>query len=367
MSILPPEQPSSSSKPLYIRKKSAAKTKDKEPVRPHVKASLEDINWVRSQPPCVQQLWLDCVAVEQFGGQQREVKTSLSRNAFSKAKSALEGKGLFKFEQMYAPAKSGRGFVVGWKVENLHGYYKKNYWELDAHEVTAQSQIMTAESQTVITQSQIVTAESHEKTPDSQIVCNTIPETHSMTKPVSNQPLFNYPSTTPQPPTKVVEEGSREGSIAQETHQTPLGGAGATNGAMPEEEKEVSPDSSALVPDKSEEPREESASLGGDECSGGDIATQPNSDVCETEDADDDIVVGHADIVEVICQRVGEYYYCVTEVEREQMMQLTISQLQVLSERFHHQMNQRTTIPSREKVQAVFNFSLGVARYAAPV
>lgn len=37
-------------------------------IRPHCKVSIEDINWVRQQPPSVQQLWLDSVAAEQFGG-----------------------------------------------------------------------------------------------------------------------------------------------------------------------------------------------------------------------------------------------------------------------------------------------------------
>ncbi|MBE8992662.1 hypothetical protein [Nostoc sp. LEGE 12450] len=35
-------------------------------IRPHCKVSIEDINWVRQQPPSVQQLWLDSVAAEQL-------------------------------------------------------------------------------------------------------------------------------------------------------------------------------------------------------------------------------------------------------------------------------------------------------------
>ena len=50
-----------------------------------------------SQLPCVQQLWLDCVAAEQFGKQERKILTNLSDKSFRAAKLALEDKGLFRF------------------------------------------------------------------------------------------------------------------------------------------------------------------------------------------------------------------------------------------------------------------------------
>ena len=180
--------------------KSAGKVidlKPKEAVRPHVKVSLEDINWVRSQPPCVQQLWLDCAAAEQFGSQQRALKTSLSKNAFFKAKSALEARGLFEFERIYSLSKAGRGIVVGWKVENLHGYYRKNYWELLSHEMTTESHFVTAESHFVTAESHFVTAESH-------FVGEETAKTLTTTKLENSQPSPNQVSTTHQPPTKVV-------------------------------------------------------------------------------------------------------------------------------------------------------------------
>lgn len=96
-------------------------SKKAKPVRHHIKISIEDLNWARSQKSCVQQLWLDCCAVEQFGNQQRELQTHLSDKSFRSAKSALEQKGLFKFEPICKVTQSGRSAIISWKVENLHG------------------------------------------------------------------------------------------------------------------------------------------------------------------------------------------------------------------------------------------------------
>jgi 5-methylcytosine-specific restriction endonuclease McrA len=103
--------------------KNHAAQKNKKPIRHHVKASIEDINWVRSQLPCVQQLWLDCVSAEQFGKQMHKLETHLSDKSFRIAKAVLEKQGLFRFEQITELTSSGRAKVTGWKVENLHGYY----------------------------------------------------------------------------------------------------------------------------------------------------------------------------------------------------------------------------------------------------
>jgi hypothetical protein len=181
--------------------------KSKEAVRPHVKTSLEDLDWVRSQLPCVQQLWLDCLAVEQFGYQQRELKTCLSKNPFHKAKILLEEQGLFRFYAVTELTCSGRTKIIGWKVENLHGYYNKKYWEVEnyvAHKVTAESQKVTAESQKVTAESQKVTAES-------QKVGDETAETLTVQGSDFSQPRLNHPPTTPQPPTKVVGGGCSGG------------------------------------------------------------------------------------------------------------------------------------------------------------
>ena len=118
---------------MVQRQSSDQDKKSKEAVRPHIKVSIEDINWLRSQPPHVQQMWLDCAAADQFGSQQRQIETNLSRKFLTKAKLALETQGLFKFERIYTTSKAGRAKAIGWKVENLHGYYNKKYWEASSH------------------------------------------------------------------------------------------------------------------------------------------------------------------------------------------------------------------------------------------
>jgi len=109
--------------------KSAASKNSKPQVKPHCKASIEDIDWIRSQSPCVQQLWLDCIAAEQFGGAEHTLETNLSNNAFKKAKKALEEKGLFSFIDVFERKDSTRAKLSGHRVKNLHGYYNKAYWE----------------------------------------------------------------------------------------------------------------------------------------------------------------------------------------------------------------------------------------------
>jgi len=109
--------------------KSAASKNSKPQVKPHCKASIEDIDWIRSQSPCVQQLWLDCIAAKQFGGAEHTLETNLSNNAFKKAKKALEEKGLFSFIDIFERKDSTRAKLSGHRVKNLHGYYNKAYWE----------------------------------------------------------------------------------------------------------------------------------------------------------------------------------------------------------------------------------------------
>ena len=57
------------------------------------------------------------------------METSLSDKSFRVAKSAIEQQGLFKFKPVCELTKSGRSTIVGWEVENLHGFYIKSYWE----------------------------------------------------------------------------------------------------------------------------------------------------------------------------------------------------------------------------------------------
>lgn len=170
----------------------------KEPVQPHVKSPLEDINWIRSQLPCVKELWLDCVAVEQFGRQTRRLETKLSRKSFQRAKAVLEEQGLFRFEPMFELSPSGRSKVTGWKVENLHGYYVKSYWEVS----TLGQNDQPGEHNDHLT--------GQNDQPSGNFY------TGSSRKPIPCKDLNfpNHVSTTPQLPTKVVGGGVRSSDQA---------------------------------------------------------------------------------------------------------------------------------------------------------
>ena len=99
-------------------------------IRPHCKISIDDVNWIREQPPCVQQLWLDSIAAEQFGGSAHKLDTNLTYKSFQKAGAALTAQGLFQFEEVFGRLPSGRPGLIGYRVRNLHGYYNRFYWEL---------------------------------------------------------------------------------------------------------------------------------------------------------------------------------------------------------------------------------------------
>jgi len=198
----------SGSKPFHSKKSSK---KDKQPVKSHCKISLEDINWIREQEPCVRQLWLDCIAAEQFGGSAHTLKTSLDikGKSFRKAKSLLEQQGLFKFEPIHELKPNGQSIVAGWKVINLHGYYKKSYWEEDTvneHEASGSSggglgKEVPHLRETVGGTSGSSTPYFGKFDPDLQ------PETIEKQELEEIQLYSNHQSTTSQLPTKVVREG----------------------------------------------------------------------------------------------------------------------------------------------------------------
>ena len=105
-------------------------SKKAKPVRHHIKISIEDLNWTRAQKSCVQQLWLDCCAVEQFGKQLRKLETNLSDKSFRIAKTTLEKQGLFKFEPIVELSSSGRTKVIDGKLKTctatITSTYKKD-------------------------------------------------------------------------------------------------------------------------------------------------------------------------------------------------------------------------------------------------
>lgn len=72
--------------------------------------------------------------------------------------------------------------------------------------------------------------------------------------------------------------------------------------------------------------------------------------------------VGHADIVEIICQTSGVQYYWPTELERKEMMSYTIWQLQVVFQVFQGEMAKCSSCRTSQR----FQFALAMGRYSQP-
>ncbi|MFB2769810.1 hypothetical protein ACE1AT_11055 [Pelatocladus sp. BLCC-F211] len=216
------------------------RSSEKAITRPHCKVSIDDVNWVRQQPPCVQQLWLDCIAAEQYGGAAHKLETNLSRNSFIKASAAINAAGLFEFEEVRSKTQSGRSGITGFRVKNLHGYFNRNYWE------NFDNQPLTPESQAVISQNQHLMPDNHQMTSKCQNL--TFSEAQSVMQQEFQNPNYgvNNPLTTYQQPTKVV--GTVVGSDAQnenlqvsQTAIAPLGGASPPDIQSASEQEEESP------------------------------------------------------------------------------------------------------------------------------
>ena len=172
--------------------------KEKAVTRPHCKVSIDDVNWVRQQPPCVQQLWLDCIAAEQYGGAAHKLDTNLSRNSFIKASAVINGAGLFEFEEVRSKTQSGRSGVTGFRVKNLHGYFNRHYWEnFDNQPLTPESQAVTAENQQLM-------PETHQMMPECQVLTFSEAQTNTQQEFQNTNYGTNHPLTTYQQPTKVV-------------------------------------------------------------------------------------------------------------------------------------------------------------------
>ncbi|MEH2040172.1 hypothetical protein [Nostoc sp.] len=84
----------------------------------------------------MQQLWLDSVAAEQFGGAAHKLDTNLTYKSFQKAGAALTAQGLFQFEEVFGRLPSVRPGLISYRVRNLHGYYNRFYWESSTSEET---------------------------------------------------------------------------------------------------------------------------------------------------------------------------------------------------------------------------------------
>lgn len=115
-------------------------------LRPHVRVSVEDLEWLIDQEPCVKHLYLECAKAEQFGDHQRELTTTLSVNSFKKAAKTLQSKGLFEFEPIAGKLPSGKTGVIGYRVKNLHGSTNYKYWRIntEVEDIADENQAVTA-------------------------------------------------------------------------------------------------------------------------------------------------------------------------------------------------------------------------------
>lgn len=175
-------------------------------IRPHCKVSIEDINWVRQQPPSVQQLWLDSVAAEQFGGSAHKLDTNLTYKSFQKAGAALTAQGLFQFEELFGRLPSGRAGLIGYRVRNLHGYYNRFYWES-----STSAETNSCEEKAVHAGEKTNTPgrnENHPKVEQIHADLESFQKNGQKSEDLQGfqkpNNVFNYPLTTYQQPTKVV-------------------------------------------------------------------------------------------------------------------------------------------------------------------
>jgi hypothetical protein len=223
---------------------------DKKPVRHHCKVSIEDVDWVLQQPPSVQQLYLECIRAEQFGGSAHTLDTlmDIKGKTFKKAREALSSQGLFVFEPVHELMASGQSKVVAWKVINCHGYFNRHYWEIDPQTEVKSLEALARQGDGFGKSSPVL----QETAPRASV--NRQGDFGKQTPPLPPEMIAaqefektqlpsNYSSTTNQQPTKVVElvvgsSSQVEVNEAEETAIEPLGGSLPSPTECDEEEEE---------------------------------------------------------------------------------------------------------------------------------
>lgn len=360
------------------------------PVRHHIKVSIEDLNWVRSQKSCVQQLWLDCCAAEQFGKQLRKLEANLSDKSFRIAKSTLEQQGLFKFEPVCKVTQSGRSAIIGWKVENLHGYYIKTYWE----KLPDKRENLPAQKEDLPNEREKISLESEEILFEAEILPDVKPE-HTNGKGFKTFQLSpNYSSTPYQQPTKVV--GRVVNNMIPHVHQPPAP-MGASAIVPQDAEEEMLPtaaleEDSVNHPSENTDPPEIVGTIldSGQDNSSAAAPLLEKSELQIDHQVDRDsgqgialdsgwddssalalpqktalLVDGDSDraiLVQTICQQVSDgHRYWVTQAQREVMVQLTPNQLQRVVEMFQQLMSRRSVHTKAIR----FDHALRVGRHSA--
>lgn len=226
-----------SRKPLQVLR--GGNQSEKPAVKPHCKVSTEDINWVRQQPPCVQQLYFDCIAAEQFGGAFHKLETNLTYKSFQKASAALTAAGLFEFEELFGRLPSGRPGLIGHRVRNLHGYYNRSYWEnnsIDQIAVHTEQKTNLA----VAEQNHPQVEQIHPPTETFQKNGQKSEEFQGFQNPNN---VANYYLTTTQLPTKVVGVGDELDALfvvlgSDQAADAPLRGTSPSGDESADEEKE---------------------------------------------------------------------------------------------------------------------------------
>ncbi|MCC5618424.1 hypothetical protein LC605_25730 [Nostoc sp. CHAB 5836] len=225
-------------------------------IRPHCKISIEDVNWVRQQPPCVQQLWLDSVAAEQFGGAAHKLDTNLTYKSFQKAGTALTAQGLFQFEEVFGRLPSGRPGLIGYRVRNLHGYYNRFYWESSTSAETNSCDEKTVHAGEKISQPEV--NQNHPKVEQIQPGLEQFQKNGQKSEDLQGfqkpNNVANHPLTTYQQPTKVVGMVVGSDALAEieqvdQTAIAPLGGASPpdTQSASEREESPTATDCTTLT------------------------------------------------------------------------------------------------------------------------
>ncbi len=201
-------------------------------IRPHCKVSIEDINWVRQQPPSVQQLWLDSVAAEQFGGSAHKLDTNLTYKSLQKAGAALTAQGLFQFEEVFGRLPSGRPGLISYRVRNLHGYYNRFYWESSTSGENNSCDEKAVHAEEKVNQSR--RNENHPKVEQIHADLESFQKNGQKNEDLQGfqnpNNVSNYLLTTYQQPTKVVgmvvgSDAPTENPRLEETAHAPLGGA----------------------------------------------------------------------------------------------------------------------------------------------
>lgn len=366
------------------------------PVRHHIKVSIEDLNWVRSQKSCVQQLWLDCCAAEQFGKQLRKLEANLSDKSFRIARSTLEQQGLFKFEPVCKVTQSGRSAIIGWKVENLHGYYIKAYWE----DLPDKREDLPTEKEDLPNEREKISLESEEILFKAEILPDVEPEYTNSKGFETFQLSPNYSSTPYQQPTKVV--GRVVNNMIPHEKQPPApGGASAIvqqdgkeerlNAAVLEEDSVNPLDGNTDQPETlgttldyrqdtfsaaAAVPLEKRRKLGrGSLAPLSSVELQvdqqaldsgrDDSSVCALPQKTALLVDGDSDraiLVQTICQQISTVHcYWVTQAQREVMVLLTPNQLQRVVKTFQQLMSKRSAHTKTMR----FDHALRIGRHSA--